>query len=143
LTMMARIKRLRALEPHERNDLWPAAWRLLVVRLLLVFFNIGRIQRRLGGAHPVSRTLEDPAIWQRRATALRRVGVVIPGSRCLARALALRWWMRSAGLDARLKLGVRRDQGQTHSHAWVECAGKPIDDQPETVAQFRVVEWAD
>ena len=139
MTLISTIKRLRALEPEERRALWPAAWRLLVVRLLLVFSSIARIQRRLGGDRPVSRTLENPAVWQRRATALRRVGAVIPGARCLARALALRWWMRNAGLDARLKLGVRRDQARTHSHAWVECAGKPIDDSPETVAQFRVV----
>ena len=141
---MSRIGKLQRLSTRERRDLWPAAWRLLVARLMLSLLGIKRTQQWLGGGQVTADgSGSDLAPWRRRALAMRRVAAVVPGAHCLARALALRWWMRSAGLEARLKLGVRRDQDQTHSHAWVECAGKPIDDQPETVAQFRVVEWAD
>jgi len=132
------IRRYLQLPRAERRDLYSAAWRLLVVRLLLLF-GIRRSAGWLDGfkAHAVA--VADWPLWRRRATALKRLGARLPGIECLARAIALRWWMRSAGLDARMRIGVRPGEDGVASHAWVELDGVPVDDQPEHVGGFRVI----
>ena len=132
------IRRYFKLSPDERRDLYAAAWRLVVVRVLLLF-GIRRSVRWLDGFRPQLAAGADLLLWQRRADALKRLGARVPGIACLARAIALRWWMRSAGLDARLLIGVRPGEGQVASHAWVELDGMPVDDRREHVGGFRVI----
>ena len=45
---------------------------------------------------------------------------------CLRQALLLQWWLRRLGLDAKLKLGARLQEGQFDAHAWVELAGAAL-----------------
>ena len=45
---------------------------------------------------------------------------------CLRQALLLQWWLRRDGLDAKLKLGTRLQEGQFDAHAWVELDGKAL-----------------
>jgi len=78
-------------------------------------------------------------IWRRRALALKRIAPRIPRTHCLARALALRWWMRSAGLDAQMKIGIRKGANGLESHAWVELDDTPIDETPENVATYKAI----
>ena len=42
---------------------------------------------------------------------------------CLRQAMLLEWWLRRLGLDAKLKLGARLQEGQFDAHAWVELEG--------------------
>lgn len=42
---------------------------------------------------------------------------------CLRQAMLLQWWLRRRGLDAKLKLGARLQEGQFDAHAWVELEG--------------------
>lgn len=132
------IKRFFQLPKTERRDLYSAAWRLLVVRLALLF-GIRRSLAWLDGFSPNRSAGPDLSVWRRRAMALKRVGSRLPGVACLARAIALRWWMRSAGLDARMLIGARPGEKQVASHAWVELDGSPIDDQPEHIGRFNVI----
>lgn len=138
---MRLVTRLRQLDRQQRRDLWPAAWRLLVVRAMLMLSSIDRTQCRLGGVSAGDSATFEAHIWQRRALALKRVGAALPGTRCLARALALRWWMRNAGLPAHLRIGVPRDSARPSSHAWVECADVPVDEDAQNLARFRVIDW--
>jgi len=142
MSPLARFRRLPALE---RSDLWPAAWRLVWVWLLLGIFGLARSRRWLS-ARKVSATADQAAValWSRRATAIRRIGARLPGARCLARALCLCWWMRREGLAAELRMGIRRDeQGRVSGHAWVEYAGTPVDETAEVVARFQPLRWRD
>jgi hypothetical protein len=135
------LTRYRALPAEERRELQSALWRLLLIRLSL-FGSIHGTQQRFGGQRSCQRTLtrlEECRIWERRATALRRVSSWIPGARCLARSLALRWWMRGCGIAAILIMGARRDSDGLHSHSWIEVNGKPVDDRPENVSRFTVI----
>jgi hypothetical protein len=93
----------------------------------------------VGRGGPTYEHNADPAIWKRRALALKRVAPRIPRTHCLARALALRWWMRSAGLDARMKIGIRKGPDGLESHAWVELDGMPIDETQENVASYKII----
>ncbi|MCA1778420.1 MAG: lasso peptide biosynthesis B2 protein [Xanthomonadaceae bacterium] len=134
------FQRYRALPKAERRELWSAAWRLIIVRLCLST-GIERTQRWLDGQ--VEDSCLNPAAsaehWQRRGVALKRVGHRLPGVACLAQAIALRWWMRSSGLDAQLQIGVRQDKNELKSHAWVELNRQPIDETPEIVSQFKTL----
>ena len=47
-------------------------------------------------------------------------------STCLRQAVLLRVWLRRRGLDARLKIGVQKTNGQLDAHAWVELEGTPL-----------------
>ena len=132
--------RYRALPSPQRRDLWGALWRLLLVRALMVF-GVHRTRRMLAG----TRCLQAGAVeldalkrWQERALALKRVGHRLPGVHCLARSLALRWWMRSSGVDVRLIMGARRSQGVLDSHSWLEWAGVPVDEAPEVTRGYQV-----
>ncbi len=146
--------RWRQLPRQERRDLWPAAWRLLVARLCLLA-GIARSQRWLGGNSELDipdqiregslagnrdeRVSAQDEIWQRRALALKRIGSRMPDTHCLARALALRWWMRTNHLPAQMKIGVRKGPHGLESHAWVELNGCPVDESRETTATYSVI----
>ena len=44
-------------------------------------------------------------------------------ARCLAAALTLQAILRRSGLDAQLRLGVRKRDGRLEAHAWIEHEG--------------------
>lgn len=127
--------------------LWPAFYRLAIVQLALRRRDIQYCERRFDGgwssAEPSpAEPGETPAEWhrwQQRAVALIRIARLVPGAQCLARALALRWWMRCHGIDAQLRIGVRQDNGTTHSHAWVDWQGQAVDEQADVVARHQVI----
>lgn len=142
------IRRLAKLSAREFLDLFAAACRLVIIRVSLLGSIAATRDRFDGskdarhGARDSGGTGPDPSAsrpWQRRALALRRVSRFVPGAHCLARALALRWWMRQSGLNALIVIGVRRTQEGIASHAWVELDGRPVDESEEIVARFTVI----
>jgi len=142
------IRRARRLSFREVLDLGPALWRLLIIRFSLLG-SIAATRDRFGGpaespenpllGNSKSADQSQIALWQRRARALRRASRMVPGAHCLARALALRWWMRGLGQNAVVVIGVRRAARGIASHAWVEYHGLPIDESMEIVQKFQVI----
>jgi hypothetical protein len=75
---------------------------------------------------------------------LARLGALIdrvtPGrSTCFTRSVTIRAALVGAAVDARVRIGIARSEGQVRSHAWVEAAGVrfgydptflPIDGEP-------------
>lgn len=55
---------------------------------------------------------------------------------CLRQALVVRAWLRRQGLDARLKIGVMRPDGQLDAHAWVELEGVALGQRQLSHASF-------
>jgi hypothetical protein len=45
---------------------------------------------------------------------------------CLQRALALQRLLGRRGIRAELRIGVRKEIGQLHAHAWLEYEGQPL-----------------
>ena len=137
------LRRIRQLPRNERRELWPALWRLALVRLSLLASGIRPTLERCGGTLPRPESAlseDDLALWGRRALALRRVGRFLPQVHCLARSLALRWWMRSHGIHARISIGVKKCNDTIDSHAWVVVSDTPVDERPEVVAQYSVIQ---
>ena len=137
---MGRISQYRALNRQDRRALWPAFWRLLLVRLGLIG-GIRLALRLFGGGRGRTCPLAEGELldWKHRAVALRRSARLLPGTHCLARALALRWWLRSCGHDARLHIGVAKAPHGVDSHAWVTVAGEPVDETRENIARFQLL----
>jgi len=52
---------------------------------------------------------------------------------CLPRSIVLADMLRARGIEARVRLGVGRDEGSLASHAWVEVDGHPII-EPQSIA---------
>lgn len=128
---------------REWLELWPAFWRLVRVRLALARHSVKHCEQHFDGGlddQAASQAEDtDPQVlhtWRRRALAFKRVNRLVPGAHCLARSLALRWWMRSQGLPARLVIGIRKDPASDAilSHAWTELWKLAIDEQEHVVA---------
>lgn len=142
----SRLRRLRALSGAERRDLLQAAWRLPLAHVAMHLLGLRRTQILMGRARARDAGCDEQAAagWQRRARALRRVGARLPGVNCLSRSLCLWCWMRRRGLDPDLRIGLRRPAGGAiESHSWVELDGVVIDETPESVADYRVVDRHD
>lgn len=58
---------------------------------------------------------------------------------CLPRSTALRRFLRRHGHPAELRLGLRRDNGRTLGHAWVEVEGTVVGDRADFVRSFVVL----
>ena len=50
-------------------------------------------------------------------------------SSCLTRSLVLHRVLRARRLPSRLRIGVSQPGGAFEAHAWVECAGAPLNDR--------------
>jgi hypothetical protein len=57
-------------------------------------------------------------------------------ARCLHRSLALHRWLLQDGLPSELRIGVRKEAGELKAHAWVELAGRVVNDQPSDIEMF-------
>ena len=139
---MTFLARWRAMDAVDRRALFPATWRLGIVRILLASIGVKRTQKLLGRwATAGSRKMQQADLWHRRALALRRVASRTPGARCLARSMVLWWWMRAEGLDPKLCMGVRPGAEMIEGHAWIECDGHTIDETAEVAASYHGLNW--
>lgn len=59
---------------------------------------------------------------------------------CLPRALALQALLRRNGIQAELRIGVRREAGGLQAHAWVENAGAPVGEPGEPSPSYHPLE---
>ncbi len=122
---MRALRRLIELRPEERILLaWSVGW-LLAARCALLFLALAAARRILEKGSRKTRLVActpDQIRWAVPAAARR-----LPGTRCLARALALETVLRQAGISSELRIGVAKASGSTlAAHAWVECEGRPF-----------------
>jgi hypothetical protein len=119
------LRKLQALDRCERRLLVVGLGWVLAARVTLVGTggSLPRTERALDalGARlpPLTSTTTSAAVWAITAAARR-----VPGTRCLAWALAVRALLHQAGIPANLRIGVARAEPmQLKAHAWVECGG--------------------
>ncbi len=60
----------------------------------------------------------------------------VVSAQCLQRALVLHYWLRHDGIPSELRIGVRKEAGELKAHAWVEVAGRLVNEHPASVAAF-------
>lgn len=60
---------------------------------------------------------------------------VVPAT-CLSRSLLLQWFLKRQGIASQLCIGIDKTATVFKAHAWVECAGVPVNDQPNIAQHF-------
>jgi hypothetical protein len=120
---LRRLRSLGGLEAGERRlALRAIAW-MLRCRVQLRVGGFARLRARIEG---IGATGESATAEEVRR-AIRRAARTLPGSSCLSQSLSAEALLRSAGLPARLTIGVAAPaNGATPSldaHAWVVSAG--------------------
>ena len=125
---MGKLGRLLA-RPWSEKTLLFLAWGWLgAVRASLTLLRFRRTLRwveRIGrggrGAAP------DPELDLRRVRwAVGAASRLLPGTRCLAQALAGQVVLARRGVPTRLRIGVGRSSGAMSAHAWLERDGRAV-----------------
>lgn len=55
---------------------------------------------------------------------------------CLSRSIALSWLLRRRGIPAQLRIGARKIDSQLEAHAWIEVAGRAINDSDDVQTRY-------
>ncbi len=130
------VRRLVSLPMSELADLFAAQALLLSARGALRRKPVGQLLRPVeASARPAA--LDSDARIARMVTAIDRVaryGLFHPT--CLVRAIALERIARRTDARATVRIGVRPHTHTLLAHAWLECGGRVIGDDPVTVRQF-------
>lgn len=133
------VRGLRSVAPGDRAPFLRAWGQLLLIRVGL---RVPVLRYRLLSGTPVGPS--GVAAPDTRLLALFSEAVAAQGTAppCLPRAVALARFLRTMGVTASLRLGVRRDEaGRPEGHAWVEHDGRPLADPPAFVDSFVPMDW--
>lgn len=128
------------LPQQDRVLLMLAALALPAIALALKAFGLRRVHWVLTSTppRPAGRGQAECAIESRRIA--RLVGIAcrhgLGRPSCLARSLALWWLMRREGIHGRLCVGARKHAGKLEAHAWVEHAGRALNDTDDVAQRF-------
>ena len=123
---MRMLRKIAKLDRRERTLLGRGVLWVVAARLglwLLPFRNLQRFLDRLAGMLPLAFPCSpEQAQWAVMAAASR-----IPGTKCLAWALAAHGLLTQAGIASDLRIGVAKTpEGGLKAHAWVECRGRSL-----------------
>jgi hypothetical protein len=125
--------------PREILDVLKAQWALLVALAALRLQVTGRLLRPVRGEAGTGEV--DEEYVRRIAVAVDRAarrGLFRPT--CLVRSIALERLVERAGAgNAVVRVGVRREEGALHAHAWIEVDGQVVGDRPEHVRRFKPI----
>lgn len=135
--MKSELQEFRALPGEDRRSLARAWVYLLLADLALRVLpvpRVGALLRIFGG-----RTRKEISIPADRLAHL--VGIAgrhhLHPMTCLPRSLALQALLRRHGIEADLRIGVRREAGELRAHAWVEQAGGPVGEPADVELRFQ------
>ncbi len=112
----------------------------------LVMLTLVALSLRLRGFHSTRSTLQrtlshrtpemdsgclnrQVALTARMVNTADRHGLVHPS--CLAKSLTLWWLLGRQGITSRLRIGIRKENGQLEAHAWVEREGVALNEPEE------------
>lgn len=139
-TLPRSLRRFAAKPPAERRRFVRTALMVLLVRAATRVLGVPRTQRLLA-VGVTSATRADATLGA--ALAGRHLDTLATVARfgftasCLTRSLLVCWELRRSGIDAAIRIGMKR-KGEREAHAWVEVAGVPVTDAPEVVSQYAV-----
>lgn len=135
-------RKYRLRTPEERWLILRAALILPLTQIGLRFFGFQR-WKELIEKFPLSvsvpQTLPVGAqVGTQNDTALRTVRAVrsaelhgLTKPNCLERSMTLWWMLRREGIEGELHIGARHMAGKFEAHAWVELAGRVLNDGAE------------
>ena len=59
---------------------------------------------------------------------------------CLPQTLVLWLMLRREGIESKICFGARKEEGQFQAHAWVECLGRPLNEENDVRRYFGPLE---
>ena len=133
---MTPLSAFLALPGGDRSLLLSALVTLAGVRLALRVVPVDRLRRPVGRARLHARPAERIA-WAVQAASRR-----LPGTTCLASALAAQRLLARNGHDCQLTIGVARDGRGFAAHAWVVCDGVTLVGGEQSVDYTPLLAWS-
>lgn len=133
---MTAISAFLALPGGDRRLLLHALMTLVAVRLALRIVPVDRLRRAVGPARRRARPANRIA-WAVRAASRR-----LPGTTCLASALAAQRLLSREGHVCQLTIGVTRNDRGFAAHAWVACEGITLVGGEESADYTPLVAWS-
>ncbi len=125
--MLERLRRFRSLPAPARRIFLRAAALLLwvAVRLKLQGFQATKNSLQVPAKNISANSLDEiakrAALTARMVRAAARHGIGSPS--CLEESLVLLHLLGMQGIEAQLRIGVRKNIPKFEAHAWVECGG--------------------
>jgi hypothetical protein len=114
---------------------------LPVLALALRAWGFRRVYGVLLRSLPAASGTSQPPAAQEMASTVRLINAAahhgLYRATCLPRSLWTWFLLRRLGVAGELRIGVRLRQGQLEAHAWVEHAGRVVNDRPDIGQQFR------
>jgi Transglutaminase-like superfamily len=130
---MQKVRKLFQLPLRELLVLIQAVLLLSVVRIALRFTTVARLKN-------VKSIPLSCASGLRAQDISRMVQIAAEHgfgpARCLERSLVLHWFLSRQGVDSRILVGTRKENGQVEAHAWVEINGVPLNDHEDVEQRF-------
>jgi len=158
------IRKIQELSWDERWLLVEATLFLPLTALAVYSVGVGRWQRTLtrfsslkkapasdGNVATVKSTEKSvlkagPAAMQRARVIAKIVGVAaqrgIYHANCLEQSLVLWWLLALRNIESELRFGARKENAQLKAHAWVECCGVSLNEEPDVHERFSLFEVA-
>ena len=143
---MRELAKLRVLTGAERRLLIVACAAMPLVASGLSLFGFRRLHAVMARwPRPRSSRLATDSLRSARARSTAKI-VAIAALRgpvrasCLRRSLLVWWLLRREGIEAVLRVGVNREGGTLHAHAWVEYEGRPLNDADDVALRFPAFE---
>jgi Transglutaminase-like superfamily len=141
--MIERCKRFQRLSAFEQGMVLEAAGGLLATWAGLRVIGFRRWERVLAVfAAPASATgsghgksVEEPALLIARMEDAAARNLFLH-TNCLERSLVLWWLLRRRGIEAVLRIGVRKDSHRFEAHAWVELDSEVLNGTSEEHRHF-------
>ena len=120
------LRRFASLDGTERRLIARAFSWIVAARVglrVLPYRTVPPLLDRWSRRAPVGAPCSPEKVRWALAAAARR----LPGTRCLAWALACRSLLAQAGFPSELRIGVAKTpEGHLRAHAWVECRGTSL-----------------
>src|SRR5271155_841104 len=140
------LQRYRALNAEARRLFWRAVILLPLIGGSLHLRNYKKtqkwLQERLAGWGPPASLPGDPAerviVARRMVHAAARYGM--GGATCLEQSLALWYLLGRQGINASVRIGVRKGSGKFEAHAWVEYEGVALDEAQQAHQHYAAFE---
>jgi transglutaminase superfamily protein len=139
---MRELAKLRALTGAERRLLIVSCVATPIVAGGLSLFGFRRVHAAMARWPRPGRSgfAGVEAAWARARSASSVVAIAAGRgpvrATCLRRSLLLWWLLRWDGIDTILRVGVNRDGGSLHAHAWVEYMGRPLNDADDVAVRY-------
>jgi hypothetical protein len=140
MAVMVLLARFRALPPDERRALVAALWLLPACSAALRTLGLARVRRLLAAIRPIPGEGPDPRRISYCVDAAASQLLIRPS--CLTRSLVLHGLLVRRGIASEVRIGVRFADGRLDAHAWVECAGAPLNAAADVGTRYRPFDGA-